>query len=100
MAYSSTVQDALVPVSVSEHILCQQYLEQSRPGFMRSAQEEALFLNHHGTRMTRQGFWLIIKGYARRAGIAHLSPRFLRHSFAGLPVLLLATYAILALAKV
>lgn len=76
------------------------YLEQSRPGLMRSLQEEALFLNHHGTRMTRQGFWLIIKGYARRAGIAHLSPRILRHSFAGLPVLLLATYAILALAKI
>lgn len=90
------------PLPVESARIVAQYLEQSRPGFLRSAQEEALFLNHHGTRMTRQGFWLIIKGYARRAGIAHLSPRILRHSFAvtGLPVLLLATYAILALAKV
>ncbi len=77
------------------------YLEQSRPGFLCSTQEEALFLNHHGTRMTRQGFWLIIKGYALQAGIASLSPRILRHSFAvtNLPVLLLALYAILALTK-
>lgn len=78
------------------------YLEHSRPGFVRSVQEDALFLNHHGTRMTRQGFWLIIKGYALRAGIAYLSPRVLQHSFTstGLPVLLCVAYVILALAKI
>ena len=31
-------------------------------------EHEALFLNHHGDRLTRQGFWLIIKSYARQAG--------------------------------
>ncbi|TLS53026.1 site-specific tyrosine recombinase XerD [Paenibacillus antri] len=45
--------------------------------------EDALFLNHLGGRMTRQGFWKIIKKYALEAGIrAELSPHTLRHSFA------------------
>jgi len=45
--------------------------------------EDALFLNHLGTRMTRQGFWKIVKKYAREAGIrGELSPHTLRHSFA------------------
>jgi integrase/recombinase XerD len=44
--------------------------------------EKALFLNHHGERLTRQGFWLIIKSYARRAGFEEITPQLLRHSFA------------------
>ena len=42
----------------------------------------ALFLNHHGTRLTRQGFWLIMKAHARAAGIEDISPHSLRHAFA------------------
>ncbi|WP_233532318.1 site-specific tyrosine recombinase XerD [Paenibacillus alkalitolerans] len=45
--------------------------------------EDALFLNHLGKRMTRQGFWKIIKKYAASAGIAaDITPHTLRHSFA------------------
>jgi integrase/recombinase XerD len=44
--------------------------------------EDALFLNHRGRRLTRQGFWLILKTYARHAGIADITPHTLRHSFA------------------
>jgi integrase/recombinase XerD len=44
--------------------------------------EQALFVNHHGERLTRQGFWLIIKGYARQANIQDITPHMLRHSFA------------------
>src|SRR6266516_1015989 len=59
------------------------YLEKARPHMMaRHPEEEALFLNHHGERLTRQGFWLIIKGYARQAGIMNITPHMLRHSFA------------------
>lgn len=53
-----------------------QRLTQHHPG------EQALFVNHHGERLTRQGFWLIIKGYARQAGITDITPHMLRHSFA------------------
>jgi integrase/recombinase XerD len=44
--------------------------------------EQALFVNHHGERLTRQGFWLIIKGYARQVNIQGITPHMLRHSFA------------------
>ncbi|CAN5676777.1 tyrosine recombinase [soil metagenome] len=42
----------------------------------------ALFLNHRGKRLTRQGFWLILKTYAERAGFEDITPHTLRHSFA------------------
>src|SRR5207237_9782537 len=43
---------------------------------------EALFLNHRGQRLTRQGFWLILKAHARAAGLSGITPHILRHSFA------------------
>jgi integrase/recombinase XerD len=59
-----------------------QYLEAGRPKLLRRDDERAFFLNHHGDRLTRQGFWLILKAYARAAGIENISPHTLRHSFA------------------
>jgi integrase/recombinase XerD len=59
-----------------------QYLEEGRPSLTRRVPQVALFLNHHGDRLTRQGFWLILKSYARKAGIDQISPHTLRHSFA------------------
>lgn len=58
------------------------YLEAARPSLAREDEQEALFLNHRGSRLTRQGFWLILKGYARRAGVTSITPHTLRHSFA------------------
>ncbi|MHB1294987.1 MAG: site-specific tyrosine recombinase XerD [Anaerolineae bacterium] len=59
------------------------YLEQSRPRLARSDEEPALFLNHRGHRLTRQGLWLIIKKYVEEVGIdAPVTPHTLRHSFA------------------
>jgi integrase/recombinase XerD len=47
------------------------------------ADEEAVFLNQRGTRLTRQGGWLVLDGHARRAGLADVvSPHVLRHSCA------------------
>jgi integrase/recombinase XerD len=49
----------------------------------RRGDAEAVFLNQHGGRLTRQGAWLVIKKYGRLAGITdHLSPHVLRHSCA------------------
>lgn len=70
---------------LAEHALqvLRQYLDEARPPMAgRHPEEQALFLNHHGERLTRQGFWLIIKGYARQAGITDITPHRLRHSFA------------------
>ncbi len=47
----------------------------------------ALFLNHRGRRLTRQGFWLILKTYAERAGFEDITPHTLRHSFAAHQIL-------------
>jgi integrase/recombinase XerD len=57
------------------------YLHSARPT-LDLYNEDALFLNHRGRRLTRQGFWLILKTYARQAGIAGITPHTLRHSFA------------------
>lgn len=69
----------LPPVVVE---VTQQYLEQARPHLLRNGETSSFFLNHHGARLTRQGFWLIIKGYARHASITDITPHMLRHSFA------------------
>jgi integrase/recombinase XerD len=59
------------------------YLERGREALLRDAQENALFLNHRGKRLTRQGLWLIIKGHVQEAGLdPNVTPHTLRHSFA------------------
>lgn len=59
------------------------YLEHGRPHLVKDDGEPALFLNHRGRQLTRQGLWLIIKAYAREAGLSDdVTPHTLRHSFA------------------
>ena len=60
-----------------------EYVEETRPVLESERSGRALFLNRRGDRLTRQGFWLILKGHAKRAGItARITPHSLRHSFA------------------
>jgi integrase/recombinase XerD len=59
------------------------YLDRGRPALARDAEKKALFLNHRGNRLTRQGLWLIIKGHVQAAGLdSGVTPHTLRHSFA------------------
>ena len=59
------------------------YISEVRPELLRSKTTPALFLNRRGNRLTRQGFWLILKGYCGRVGLAdNITPHTLRHSFA------------------
>ncbi len=59
------------------------YLRHVRPLLCKGQKTQVLFLNRRGQGLTRQGFWKIIKGYARQVGLPpELSPHTLRHSFA------------------
>jgi integrase/recombinase XerD len=58
------------------------YLAQARAAFLKNPKEPALFLTGRGKPMTRQGFWKLLRAYARSVGIADVSPHKLRHSFA------------------
>lgn len=59
------------------------YINQVRQSMIRDPEETTLFVNCSGKPMTRQGFWKIIKAYAKKAGIQEeITPHMLRHSFA------------------
>jgi integrase/recombinase XerD len=77
-------RERILPISGSALTALEEYLDIAWPQLARSNPQktEALFLNHRGKRLTRQGFWLILKGYAEGLGIEDLTPHTLRHSFA------------------
>ncbi len=59
------------------------YINDGRLPLVKNRKESALFVNRRGERLTRQGFWLILKQYAKDANIAtSVTPHTLRHSFA------------------
>lgn len=60
-----------------------EYIEEARPILIKSEKEKALFVNVNGQRLTRQGFWKIVKYYKEQAHITKdITPHVLRHSFA------------------
>ena len=60
-----------------------EYLDNSRPYLLKTEDEKPLFVNIMGNRLTRQGFWKIIKQYQEQAHIEkEITPHVLRHSFA------------------
>ncbi len=76
-------RERTVPFDEHAAVCLAVYLEGARRTLVRTAETSALFLNHRGDRLTRQGFWLIMKSYATAAGIGGaLTPHTLRHSFA------------------
>ncbi|HEY4244216.1 MAG TPA: site-specific tyrosine recombinase XerD [Kofleriaceae bacterium] len=76
----------LVPLSAPSLARIAAYIERDRPLFLRDPAERALFLTERGRRMTRQGFWKLLRAYARKADVrlpaGEVSPHKLRHSFA------------------
>ena len=72
-----------VPFDHRLNAILTSFLRNDRLDLLYDESEEALFLNRRGKRLTRQGFWQIIKGYAGRAGLTgKVTPQTLRHSFA------------------
>ena len=76
-------KERLVPLGRAALQTLRRYLANARPELLRGPGSPLLFLNHHGGRISRVGFWKILKTYGRRAGLPpKLSPHKLRHSFA------------------
>lgn len=76
-------KERLVPIAQRAVLAVEEYIKEARPKLVRSNEEKALFLNRRGDRLTRQGFWQILKGYAKSAGLdKEITPHTLRHSFA------------------
>ena len=60
-----------------------EYMKNARPYLIKDEKEKALFVNINGKRLTRQGFWKIVKFYKEQAHITKdITPHVLRHSFA------------------
>jgi integrase/recombinase XerD len=72
-----------VPFDHRLSLILRTFLRSDRLDLLYDESEQALFLNRRGKRLTRQGFWQIIKGYASRAELTgKVTPQTLRHSFA------------------
>ncbi len=76
-------KERLIPIYRRAALTVGEYIKETRPHLARNDEEKALFLNRRGERLTRQGFWQILKGYAKSAELdADITPHTLRHSFA------------------
>ena len=76
-------KERLIPVHSGAVAILRRYIDEARPSFIKNTTERALFMNRRGQRLSRQGFWLILKAQSKRAGITKkITPHTLRHSFA------------------
>ncbi|MDN5326890.1 MAG: integrase/recombinase XerD [Moorella sp. (in: firmicutes)] len=76
-------RERVVPMGQVACFYVRTYIENGRGKLIKRATEPALFVNHHGRRLSRQGCWKILKGYVRAANLKKdITPHTLRHSFA------------------
>jgi len=80
--YGKGFRERVIPIHARALSSLKEYIEEARPYLVKDRDEKALFVNRRGERLTRQGFWLILKNHARRAGIKDITPHILRHSIA------------------
>ena len=81
--FGKGAKERIIPIHRRAAQAVEKYLEEARSMLLHDRDEEALFLNRRGERLTRQGFWLILKAYAKAAGLkTEVTPHTLRHSFA------------------
>lgn len=72
-----------IPLGTMSLKALKEYVEEARPVLIRDESVKALFVNINGQRLTRQGFWKIVKFYKEQAHITKdITPHVLRHSFA------------------
>lgn len=73
----------LVPVGRDALRSVEDYVQSQRPQLLKGRVSPYLFVTARGTRMTRQGFWKLLRGHGKSAGVfRNLSPHVLRHTFA------------------
>ncbi|HVC34631.1 MAG TPA: tyrosine-type recombinase/integrase [Chloroflexota bacterium] len=76
-------RERIIPLDSTAVRALEEYVPSARNALIRRPDERALFVNHRGDRLTRQGCWLILKEHARLAGLPDdITPQTLRHSFA------------------
>ncbi len=76
-------KERIVPIGRSAVSALKNYLEGPRRQWALRSSDGTLFLGRRGRRLTRQGFWKLLRNYARQAGIQkRITPHVLRHSFA------------------
>jgi len=80
---TSRGKERIIPLYATAIKALQEYVKEIRPQIILYSDEKALFVNMNGERMSRQGFWKIIKYYQEKAQInKEITPHTLRHSFA------------------
>ncbi len=76
-------KERIIPIGSMAKSAVENYIKNARKKLIRNEKEKALFVNYNGTRLTRQGFWKIIKQYTLKSKInKEITPHMLRHSFA------------------
>jgi integrase/recombinase XerD len=76
-------RERILPLTARPVDEVRQYIFKVRPRLVRNRREPALFVNRRGERLTRQGFWLILKNYAKDAKLDKtITPHTLRHTYA------------------
>ncbi len=74
-------KERVIPIENAAKHALENYIKNARPDMCGNS--DLLFTNLKGEKMTRQGFWKLIKSYAKRAGIEKdITPHMIRHSFA------------------
>ena len=80
---ASKNKERVVPLYKTAVRALASYITEVRPQLLGEPHQQALFVNMNGERMSRQGFWKIVKHYQDKAGISkEITPHTLRHSFA------------------
>ncbi|MNZ33382.1 Tyrosine recombinase XerD [compost metagenome] len=80
---SESGKERIIPFGNVTAEWVERYINESRPHLISKEQDAALFSNRLGERISRQGFWKVLKKYGKEAGIEQdITPHMLRHSFA------------------
>ena len=80
---SNGKKSRIIPLGALAESALKEYVEEARPILIKDEGNKALFVNVNGSRLTRQGFWKIVKYYKEQAHIEKdITPHVLRHSFA------------------